>query len=224
MFIGHFAVGLGAKKFAPKVSLGTLFMAAQLSDLIWPLFLLLGIEQVRIDPGNTAVTPLDFVNYPFTHSLIGALVLAAVFGHVYRMITKDLKSGLVLSAVVLSHWVLDFITHRPDLPLWFWGGTKAGLGLWNSVTATIVAEAALFLAGLILYLRSADPHRPRSSKIWFAALMVMLCGIYAGNLFGPPPPGVTAIAVAGNLMWLFIFAAYRADRTPRPETGQGVSR
>ena len=82
MFLGHFAVGFGAKKIAPKVSLGTLFIAAQLTDLMWPLLLLLGIEHVRIDPGNTALTPLDFFDYPYTHSLLGAVVIAAVFGHI----------------------------------------------------------------------------------------------------------------------------------------------
>lgn len=226
MFIGHFAVGLGAKKIAPGVSLGTLFMAAQLPDLLWPLFLLLGIENVRIDPGNTAVTPLDFFNYPFTHSLLGTVVLAAAFGHIYRMITKDLKSGLVLSGVVLSHYVLDYITHRPDLPLYFPGGPKVGLGLWNSVGATIAVELALFSAGLIFYLRSPMPGNPggKRGSIGLAVLVLLLLGIYIMNIFGPPPPGEMAIAVAGNLMWLFVFIAYRVDRNRPEKSVQGVGR
>jgi len=226
MFLGHFAVGFGAKKIAPGVSLGTLFIAAQLTDLMWPLLLLLGVEHVRIDPGNTAFTPLDFFDYPYTHSLLGAVIIAAVFGHVYRMVTKDLKSGLVLSGVVLSHWVLDFITHRPDLPLFFRGGPKVGLGLWNSVGATMLLELALFAAGLTLYIRSVKPGGPGRGKISLslAALVVLLLVVYFMNVFGPPPPGETAIAVAGNLMWLFVLLAYRADRTARSESGQGVPR
>jgi len=226
MFLGHFAVAFGAKKLAPRVSLGTMFIAAQLPDLIWPLLLLIGIENVRIDPGNTAVTPLDFFNYPYSHSLLGSVVLAAVVGHIYRMITKDLKSGLVLSGVVLSHWLLDFFTHRPDLPLFYWGGAKMGLGLWSSVPATMTVELVIFTAGLIIYLGTAAPGEIRSRKISFslAVLVLLLLAIYLMNIFGPPPPGEMAIAVAGNLLWLFVLLAYWADRSDPSKSVQGVPR
>jgi hypothetical protein len=226
MFLGHFAVGLGAKKLAPRVSLGTLFIAAQLPDLVWPVFLLLGIEHVRIDPGNTAFTPLDFFDYPYTHSLLGTVIIAAVFGHVYRMITRDVKSGLVLSGAVLSHWVLDFFTHRPDLPLFFWGGPKTGLGLWESVAGTMTVELAFFSAGLAFYLRSAAPGQMVGRKFnpALVALLFLLLVSYFMNVFGPPPPGEMAIAVAGNLMWLFVLLAYRADRAGSGRSVQGAPR
>src|SRR3989339_1594487 len=117
MFIGHYAVALAAKKGAPKASLGTLFIAAQLVDLLWPLFLLLGLEHVKIDPGNTAITPLNFNDYPLSHSLLMSIVWSLLFGGVYYLIKRNKKTSVILGLCVFSHWVLDFITHRPDLPL-----------------------------------------------------------------------------------------------------------
>src|SRR4051812_46150446 len=118
MFIGHFGVAMAAKRVAPAASLGTLVLAAQLVDLIWPAMLLLGIEQVRIDPGITRVTPLDFVHYPYTHSLVASLAWGALLALVYGASRKDWRTALWLAVLVVSHWVLDAIVHRPDLPLW----------------------------------------------------------------------------------------------------------
>src|SRR5215208_4533406 len=136
MFIGHFALGLAAKRAVPSVSLGVLFAAAQLADLLWPIFLALGLEQVRIDPGNTALTPLDFVSYPYSHSLVLLLVWGAAMALVCSPFARGRHVFAVISALVVSHWVLDFITHRPDMPL-YPGGAKLGLGLWNSIVATV---------------------------------------------------------------------------------------
>ncbi len=222
MFLGHFAVGLAAKKAAPRVSLGTLFVAVQLQDLIWPLFLLLGLEHVRIDPGNTAVTPLDFYDYPYTHSLLGALVIATLLGGGYYLLRRDARSAFVLSFAAFSHWLLDFFTHRPDLPLTYGGTEKFGLGLWNSVGATVTVELAMFAAGLLIY-RGATRARAKAGTYGLVGLVVILLGIYAGNILGPPPPGVDAIAVAGNAMWLFALAAWWIDRNREVRTGQFTS-
>jgi hypothetical protein len=211
MFIGHFAAGFAAKRFAPRVSLGTLFAAVQLQDLLWPLLLLAGVEHVRIDPGNTAVTPLDFYDYPFSHSLAGAALLAAVFGGAHWAVRRDGRSAAVLSLAALSHWLFDFFTHRPDLPLTYAGPGRAGLGLWNSVAATVGIETAMFAGGLVLYLRSTSPAG-WPGTYGLAGLVALLLAIYAGNLLGPPPPGVEMIAVAGNAMWLFVLAAWWIDR------------
>src|SRR5512140_2569440 len=143
MFIGHFAVGLATKRLAPRTSLGTLFAAAQLLDLVWPVLVLLGLEEVRVDPGNTAFTPLDFVSYPWTHSLLMAFAWAAAFAFVYRSLRRCPLGAWVGGALVLSHWVLDFLTNRPDLSL-APGAAKVGLGLWYSVPGTLVAEGTLF--------------------------------------------------------------------------------
>ena len=153
MFIGHFAVGFGAKRFAPRASLGTLFLAAQFIDLLWPTLLLFGVERVRIAPGITAFTPLDFEHYPWSHSLFMVIVWGALFGVVYYALRRDARASAVLAMAVFSHWLLDFLTHRPDLPLWP-DGTRVGLGLWNSVPATLAMEIGLFVCGILLYVRS----------------------------------------------------------------------
>jgi len=136
MFIGHHAVAFAAKKVARKSSLGALFLSAQFLDLLWPIFLLLEIEHVPIDPGNTAFTPLDFYDYPVSHSLVTVIGWSLAFGLIYFLRRNDKPGAWMLGLGVLSHWVLDFITHRPDLPIAPGLQIYAGLGLWNSVIAT----------------------------------------------------------------------------------------
>jgi hypothetical protein len=211
MFIGHYAAALTAKKFAPKISLGTLFLSAQLVDLLWPLFLLLGLEHVRIEPGNTAVTPLDFYDYPITHSLLGALGWSLGGGLLFYAIRRRMKDAAVIAFCIISHWFLDLLTHRPDLPLGFGGSTVIGLGLWNSVAATVVVEVLLFIIGIFMYLR-ATTAKDRIGSIGFWSLVAVLLVIYVANIFGPPPPSEQAIAVAGNASWLFVIWAYWVDR------------
>lgn len=210
MLIGHYAVALGTKKVAPKISLGTLFVAAQFLDLLWPIFLLLGIEHVRIEPGNTPFTPLDFYDYPLTHSLAGAILWSLVLGAVYFAIRRNRSNALIVGAVVFSHWLLDLLTHRADLPLWFNGSVKVGLGLWYSVAGTVVVEFGIFIAGIILYLR-ATKAKDKIGAYGFWGLVVVLAAIYFGNIFGAPPPNVHALAIAGNSLWLFVAWAYWID-------------
>ena len=211
MFIGHFGVGLAARKFAPKTSLGTLFLSVQLVDLLWPMFLLLGMEHVRIDVGNTVVTPLDFYDYPITHSLVGALAWAVVLGLVYFGLQRYPRGAWVVGAGVLSHWVLDAISHRPDLLLVPGGRTRVGLGLWNSLSATVVVEGAILFGGLALYLRSTTA-RDRVGHYALWSLMAFLVVLYVGNLWGPPPPSVNVLAIAGLAAWLFVAWGYWIDR------------
>jgi membrane-bound metal-dependent hydrolase YbcI (DUF457 family) len=210
MFIGHFAVGLAAKSAKPSLSLGTYFMAAQFVDLLWPTLLLLNLEQVAIEPGITAVTPLNFLHYPISHSLVMAFVWAAVgFGIVY-LFKKDVVAAGVVAACVASHWVLDFLTHRPDLPLSLSEATKVGLGLWNSKVATVVVESALFIGAIVLYIKkTASLDRVGTWGFW--GLIAFLAVIHVMNLVGPPPPSVAAIAWAGQLQWLFVLWAYWSD-------------
>lgn len=218
MFIGHYAVALGAKRVAPGVSLGTLFFATQMVDLLWPLFLLLGFEHVRIDPGNTVMTPLDFYDYPITHSLLGAVAWSLLTGLLYYGFRSNIRNALVVAGTVLSHWILDLLTHRPDLPLGFGSTVYVGLGLWNSLWGTLLLELGLFLSGLFLYARYTGARdRFGSYGLWSLTLVLML--IYAGNLFGPPPPSEAAIALAGNFSWVFVIWAYGVDRHRDPLTG-----
>ncbi|MCZ7603459.1 MAG: hypothetical protein M5R37_11340 [Melioribacteraceae bacterium] len=211
MFIGHFGVGLGAKKIDSKPSLGTLFFASQFIDLLWPIFLLLGIEQVIIEPGNTVFTPLNFIYYPFTHSLAGVVIWGLIFGVVYFLIKKNYKTAILLGLLVISHWILDFITHAPDLPLIPGLELKVGLGLWNSLIFTLLFEVAIFSVGLFYYLK-VTKAKNKQSNYGFWGLIIFLLVIYIMNVFGSTPPNEEAIAWAGNLQWLFIIWAYWVDR------------
>ena len=211
MFIGHFAVGFASKKVAPKASLAALIAAPLLLDLLWPIFLIAGLESVRIDPGNTVVTPLDLHDYPYTHSLLMSLVWSAVFGALYWAKTRYTRGAVVVAAGVFSHWVLDFVTHRPDMPLYPGSTTYVGMGLWNSRLATLVIEVALFIAGVAIYARATRPRNRRGAiALW--TLVGFLFLFYFMNLFGPPPPSVEAIKYGGLTGWLFVLWAWWIER------------
>jgi len=214
VFLGHFAVGFVGKRVAPRVPFPALLFAPILLDGLWPIFLLLGLERVRIDPGNTAFTPLDFQRYPWSHSLLMTLIWAALVGLSYRTLTRDGRGAWWLAAAVTSHWVLDWVTHRPDLPLWP-GGPLVGLGLWRSVAATIVIELAMFFAGVWIFLRTTRP-RGWMGRLSLASLVAVLFLLYLMNL-KPLPAGATArgIAWTGLLGWLFIPWAWWVERTRR---------
>jgi hypothetical protein len=211
MFIGHFGAGFGAKKFAPTLSLGTLFLAAQWVDLIWPVLLLLGLEHVVIDPGNTVVTPLDFVYYPITHSLLAVLIWGLVIGGIYYAFKKNLKNSLWVGGLVVSHWILDLIVHRPDLPLIPGSGIKVGFSLWNSMTATVLVEGLIFILGIYFYIQTTRAKN-RTGVIALWALIIFLVLIYISNLFGPPPPSEQMIGAVGLSQWLLIAWGYWIDR------------
>lgn len=198
MFIGHFAVALAAKRVAPKASLGILVAAAQLPDVIWPVLVLTGAEKVVIAPGNTAFTPLDFVSYPWSHSLLMVALTGGVAGLAYAWKTKYRTGGLVVALLAISHWVLDWSTHRPDMPLYPGDSPLLGLGLWNSIPATLLVEGALFIAGTWLYARGTTAA-DRTGRYAFWSLIAFLVVIYLGNIFGPPPPNDTAIGLVGIL-------------------------
>ncbi len=198
MVAGHLAVAMGAKRVEPRVTLPVLVAAAFGLDILWPVFVLAGLETVRIDPGNTAFTPLDFVSYPWSHSLLMSLVWGAIAGHLARVGFKSMRAGLVVSALVVSHWVLDYVVHRPDLPLWP-DGPRVGLGLWQSIPGTLAVEGLLFAAGIAVYLRTTRAIDGQGR--WaLVALLVTLGGLWAGSPFGPPPPSPTAVAIVGIVM------------------------
>lgn len=211
MFIGHFGAGLAAKKIDNRPSLGTMFFAAQLLDLIWPLFLLIGIEKVAIEPGISKVNPLDFIYYPWTHSLLVVLCWSFLFGIIYYLIKKNLRSSIILGILVLSHWILDLLMHIPDLPIFPWSDIKVGLGLWNSVTGSVLIEVAIFGIGIYLYL-AATTAKNKKGSLGFWGLVLFLLIIYVMNFFSPPPPSAEAIGYAGLLQWLFILWAYWIDK------------
>ena len=209
MFIGHLAAALGGKKLEPRLSLGVLVAAAFGLDLLWPAFLLLGVEHVRVDSGNTAFTPLAFDSYPWSHSLAAALPWGAVAAVAIGGL-DGLRPRILIAAAVVSHWVLDFITHRPDLPLWP-GGPQVGLGLWNSIPGTILVEGTLFIVAIEAY-RRAFQARDRVGRWSFWGLIGLTTAIWISGPWSPPPPSASAIAVVGLAMWLLPLWALWIER------------
>ena len=196
MFVGHIAVGLAAKRLVPRVSLAVLLVAAQFADLLWPVLVAVGVEQVRIDPGNTSFTPLDFVSYPYSHSLVLLIVWGVLLGVVCRWLVPGARYVVaVIAALVVSHWVLDFVTHRPDMPI-YPGGSRVGLGLWNSIPATLTIELTLFAVGLWMYVRTTEA-RDAIGRWGFAALAVFLAVAYAAAV-GTVPPSIPALYIAAG--------------------------
>ena len=200
---------MALKKAEPRVSLGWYFLGVQFVDLLWPIFCLAGLESFTISPGITAYTPLDFQHYPYTHSLVAggvwALLLAAISYFVYR----SQKASMLIAVAVLSHWALDFFTHRPDMPLAF-NGPKWGLGLWNHFAATIIVETSIFIAGLYLYLSSVS-FVSKKRKVAFYALVSFLLVVSFMNAFGPPPPSEEAVSYSALGLWLMVAWAHFAD-------------
>ena len=196
MFLGHFGVAFAAKRAVPAASLGTLFIACELVDLLWPVLLLAGIEKVAITPGITRFTPLDFQHYPWSHSLVMVAVWALLFAGVYFSKEKKWLAAAVLALVVLSHWFLDLVAHRPDLPLAPGSDVKVGFGLWNSVAGTLIVEGALFVVGVRFYLAGSQA-KDRVGHWALYGLLLFLVLAYIGAAFGPPPPSVPAVAWVG---------------------------
>jgi len=203
MFLGHFAVGFAAKKFAPRASLAPLLAAPLFLDMLWPVFLLLGWEHARIAVGDTRYTPIDLYDYPWSHSLLMSIVWATVFALVYQAATRYKPGAIAIWVGVVSHWILDWITHRPDMPL-YPGGPRLGLGLWNSVAGTMLVEIGMLLVGVALYV-SATRAQDRIGRYAFAAYVMLLLFLFIADRFSPPPQSITEVAgmgVAFSLIFL----------------------
>ncbi len=214
MFVGHYAVSLALKNFEKKASLGVLFLAVQFVDILFMPFVLLGIERMNIVPGFTQSTHFELEYVPYTHSLVGSLFWAAMAYVVFRWIfVKKQSVALVVALAVFSHWILDLITHTPDLPLWTDDTMKLGFGLWNSAAATYAVEAFLLVGGLWLYLRAsrASSTLGRYGMPVFIAVLLLINII---NIYGPPPAGgkieMTISAMVAYL--LFAVAAFWLDK------------
>lgn len=214
MFLSHFAVGFAAKRAAPAVSLGTLFLSCQLADIIWPNFVLLGIEKLAIAPGITTVTPLDFISYPYSHSLVALAIWAVLAAGVYRLLrgrSATMISLVVIAGVVISHWLLDVASHRPDIPIAPGVDEKLGFGLWQSMPATMIVEFGMLAIGLSIYLRVTQA-RDRTGSIALWAFVAVLAVLYLASVFGPPPPSPQAVAWSAEGVWLFVLWGYWIDR------------
>ena len=205
MFVGHTALALASKARAREVPLALLIAAVFALDMLWPVFLLLRIEHVRVDPGNTAFTPLAFDAYPWSHSLL----MACLWGALLALVAK--RHRLLVGALVVSHWVLDVATHRPDLPLWPGRSPLVGLGLWSSVPATLLVEGLLFAAAIALYLRATRPvDKTGSFALW--SFLLLQGGLWASSPWQPPPPSASVVAWGSLATWLFVPWAAWIDR------------
>jgi len=221
MFLGHYGVAFALKRAEPKLSLGTLFVAAQLLDLLWGIFVLLSWEHARIVPGNTAVTPLEFWDYPISHSLIGALAWSIVAAACYyswptRDTTRHWQAAALVGLAVFLHYPLDVLVHLPDLPIMGNDSAKLGLGLWNHPVATMVAELLVFGLGLAVYLALRSKRYPvRAGRL--AILVIVLLGTYFASVYGPLPPNMTAVAVS-DIGFILVVAALAAWADRRAST------
>jgi hypothetical protein len=215
MFIGHFAVGFAAKRLAPRTSLATLVVSALLPDLLFPMLVLAGVEHTRLEPGVTQANPFDLYDYPWSHSLLLSIIWAVLFGGTYFALRRDRVASLVIAAGVLSHFVLDGISHRPDLQLYPGSATRVGLGLWYSLPATLVVETVMFVAGVALYV-NVTKARDRPGVIGLWAFLAFLFAIYLASVLGPPPPSLTPVMVVGLASNLLFFWIAWFDRHREP--------
>lgn len=214
MFLGHYGVALASKRISPRISLGSLVFASLFIDLIWPIFLLAGIEHVMIVPGITVITPLDFHTYPISHSLLAVVLWGGLLGLIYYRVRRSKGGALLIGALVVSHWALDLLVHRPDLPLTPLGDEKVGLGLWNSHAATLGLEYGLLVVGVIVY-ASTTRARDWIGRWVLWGTVLILAAIYVVNIVGPPPPGTTALALVALAQWLFVLLFVWIDRHRR---------
>jgi hypothetical protein len=209
MFVGHYGVSFAARLVNRAIPLWVLFLAVQWLDVVWAPLVLLGIEKVRIVPGFTATNPLDLYYMPYTHSLIAALLWSVAGIAVYHLLTgTGWKTSLLIGVAIFSHWVLDFVVHVPDLPVYD-NAMKVGLGLWNRPALAFGLEATLLLLAMLLYLQ-----KTRTNRVAILGFGFVMLGIQAYVFFGPPPrsPGAvaaTALAAYGIFAVVIWFLADR---------------
>jgi len=222
MFLGHYGVAFALKRAEPKVSLGTLFLAAQLLDLLWGIFLLLGWEHARIVPENPPLTRFEFWDYPISHSLVGAVAWGIVAAACYyswptRETTRHWQAAAIVGVAVFSHYPLDVLVHLPDLPILGNDSLKLGLGLWNHPMATMVAELLVFSLGLAVYVGFRSKRHPvRAGRL--SVLVVVLLGTYFASSSGPPPPNMTVVGISVIVLLLVVaLLAAWADRRASPD-------
>jgi membrane-bound metal-dependent hydrolase YbcI (DUF457 family) len=212
MFIGHFAVGFASKRVAPRTSLGLLLAAPLLADIIWPVLLLAGVEKVRITGGTNPFLTLTFDSYPWSHSLLMLTIWGVLLAGGYYAVTKYRPGATILFVGVLSHWVLDVVTHVQDMPLAPGVPTFVGLGLWHSVVGTVVIEGVMFVAGVWLYSRVTTPRDKIGRWAWWA-YVVLLVASYLSQFGGGTPPSVQAIGWLAIIMSVVMVAwAWWLDR------------
>lgn len=212
MLVGHFGVGLAAKRIAPETSAGTLMLASLLPDFLAWILLLAGVEHARIHPGITRTNALDLYDIAISHSLAMDAVWGALFAGAYFLWRRHRRASWIIFFVVLSHWLLDFLSHRPDMPLAPGAHQYFGLGLYNSPLAILLVEGLIWFAGLVTYARCTRP-RKRSGAYLLWAMVVLLTAVWVASLGGAAPSALTPAGIS-SLIFFFIVVlwAYLLDR------------
>jgi hypothetical protein len=221
MVVGHLALALAAKRVAPRINLGWLMAGVTALDLVWPILVLAGVERASIVPGATAFNALVFDYYPWSHSLLMALVWGIVLAGFARAADVPRSAAPLLILLVMSHWVLDVITHAPDMPLWPGRSPHLGLSLWDSITGTFVVEGLLWVAGIAIYLRS---HRidGLGRRIAFWSLVVVMTAGWASSPWSPPPGSARQLALFALIGWIIIPWSAWADGGRETRDAAGV--
>ena len=225
MFVGHYAVGLAAKRFAPRTSLGILIAAPILLDLLWPILLLMGREHVSIVESSNPFLRLQFDSYPISHGLVAAIGWATLFASIYFGIARYLAGAITIWIGVISHWLLDYVVHRPDLPLHAGSSRLLGLGLWDRRWTTVAVELALLAAGVAVYLLQTKAKNKMGS-FGFWAFVVLILAAYGVIVFGPVPTTVNKLAIGALSSLLFVPFAWWFDshREVRDKTANDIER
>ena len=213
MFIGHYGPAYAIKALRPATPMWLLFVAVQMVDVAWAILVLLGVEKLRIVPGITASNPLDLYYMPYTHSLAAAAIWAGVVAILCKPLTavRTWHAAAWIGLAVFSHWILDLLVHRHDLPLYD-DTLKVGLGLWNHPTIALFLEACLVFGGMIWYLRRTTAINAigRFGAPLFGVLMLAIqCYVF----FGPPPSSPSAAATTALIAYVaFAVVAQWLDR------------
>ena len=212
MLVGHIAAAMVGKRVEPKLSFGTLVLAALLADVLWCVFMLAGIEHVQIRSGLGAANYIEVFEVPFSHSLLMDAIWAALFAGIYFWRRRYIRGAVVLFAMVLGHWLLDFVAHKDAMPIAPGLRSHVGLGLWSSVPATIIVEGGLWLLAVIIYLR-ATRSNGRAGVVVFWIVFLLLTLAWFNNIAGPPPPNPSTMGISSLVFFaLIVVWAYWMNR------------
>jgi len=218
MFVGHCAVALVAKRAEPTINLGTFVFAAMFADFAWCVFMLLGVEHVQFKSGMGAGNYFYATNIAMSHSLLMDAVWATLLGSVYLLWRHFPRGALILFLVVLSHWLLDVVSHRPDMPIAPGMHAHVGLGLWNSIPATLLVEGGFWSLAIILYVRVTRPKSLTGNFVFWSGV-VLLTLVWFSNIAGPPPqnpkaaPFASLIVFSMTVAWAYWVNRVRASRS-----------
>ncbi|AOP33226.1 hypothetical protein A0128_04800 [Leptospira tipperaryensis] len=218
MFIGHYSVALVLKKTVPKTPFWSLLVGVQFVDFLFMVFIMLGIEHMRLVPGFTASNPFDLYYMPYTHSLVAGVLWALfTFLGFYFYLKSEIgsyrwKVALAVALSVLSHFILDLPVHTPDLPIFSDSGPKLGFGLWNNLWLTVGIEAALTVLSFVYYFSGSKNGEGFSGKWGMQILAGSFLLLIFINPFAPVPDNIYAFAIQALVLYTLIaYLGHRLD-------------